>query len=144
MDTLYRKAQLEPSYFLVNDFDEWCENFMRLNEDFDIIYLPTNGAVKNWDPVMAKKVVYENIKKPVVTCDDFMMPYCVFGLTKVAEEQAVIALRMMTDILDGKKSPEDIPVEKNKQGKAWLNTKLAGKILLDINALSDLPPELMN
>lgn len=144
LDTLYRKQELEPCYFLVNDFNEWCENLVWLNEDFDIIYLPTNGAIKNWDSVMAKKVVYENIKKPVITCDDFMMPYCVFGLTKVAEEQAVIALRMMTDILDGEKSPKDIPVEKNKQGKAWLNTKLAGKILFDINVLSDLTPELIN
>ncbi len=144
LDTLYRKLQLEPTYFLVDDFDEWSENFIQLNKDFDIIYMPTNGAVKGWDSIVAKKIVYENIKKPVVTCDDFMMPYCVFGLTKVAEEQAVIALRMLTDIFGGNKSPEDIPVEKNKQGKAWLNSVLAGKILLDVNVLSDLKPEIVN
>jgi hypothetical protein len=33
------------------------------------------------------KVLKKNIKIPIVTCDDFMMPFAVFGLTKVAKEQ---------------------------------------------------------
>jgi hypothetical protein len=31
---------------------------------------------KNWDNQQAKAFVQKQTRKPTVTCDDFMMPYC--------------------------------------------------------------------
>jgi ABC-type uncharacterized transport system substrate-binding protein len=67
------------------------------------------------------------MRRPVLTCDDFMMPYAVFGLTKVAREQGEWAARTALAILAGK-APQEIAVTQNQQTQAWLNRTLAARI----------------
>lgn len=127
LDTLYRSLGMEVTYSLAGDFETWKKMFLEANENADLIYAPTNGAVKGWNDSIAKEFIEENISVPVVTCDDFMMPYAVFGLTKVAREQGEWAALAALEIISGK-SPSEIPHAKNKQTKAWLNTRLANRI----------------
>ncbi len=127
LDTLYRSCGFEPEYKLVNEFEDWKTAFMQGNQDYDLIYLPTNGSIKNWEKQEAVEVVRQNIKIPVITCDDFMMPYCVFGLTKVASEQGEWAAKTALEILDGKPVGE-IKLTRNKKTKAWINPELAEKV----------------
>lgn len=132
LDTLYKNLGLEVKYSLANDFAEWKNYFLEANKTADIIYMPTNGAIKNWNENEAKKLVEENLKIPAVTCDDFMMPYVIFGLTKVAKEQGMWAAKTAIKILDDKK-PHEITYSKNIQTKAWLNKTLADKINFKIS-----------
>ena len=127
LDTLFRSSGFDPSYELVNEFADWKTAFIVANQNFDLIYLPTNGSVKNWDKAEAIETVSQHIKVPVITCDDFMMPYCVFGMTKVASEQGEWAAKTAIEILNGKAVGE-IPLVRNRQSKAFLNQKLATKI----------------
>lgn len=127
LDTLFRNLGLSVTYNLTNDFESWKQFFINANETADIIYLPTNGAINNWDEKEAKIFVEQNLKIPVVTCDDFMMPYAVFGLTKVAREQGEWIAEKALEILSGK-NPIEIPIAKNEKFNAWLNKKLANKI----------------
>lgn len=127
LDTLYKNMGLIVKYSLAEDFEMWKKMFKEANENADLIYMPTNGAIKNWNDDEAKKLVEENLKIPAITCDDFMMPYAVFGLTKVAKEQGEWAAQTVLEILNGKK-PAEIPVAKNTQTNAWLNKDLAEKI----------------
>ncbi|WP_157638215.1 ABC transporter substrate-binding protein [Flexithrix dorotheae] len=124
---LYEELELNTEYALVKDFEEWKTRFLEGNQKFDLIYLPTNGAIKNWDDQAAESFVQENIKVPIITCDDFMMPYAFFGLTKVAEEQGEWAAATALKIMEGA-STDEIPLSENKQTKAWLNQTLATKI----------------
>lgn len=127
LDTLYRNLDLEVTYSLAEDFETWKTMYLEGSKSAGIIYLPTNGAIKNWNNEEALRFVDENTKVPVVTCDDFMMPYAVFGLTKVAREQGEWAAQTALQIRAGK-SPADFPYAKNTHTKAWLNNKLADKI----------------
>lgn len=127
LDTLFRSEGFEPEYTLVNEFAEWKTAFIAANQTFDLIYLPTNGSIKNWDKTEAVETVSQNIKVPIITCDDFMMPYCVFGMTKVAAEQGEWAAKSALKILEGKPIGE-IPLTRNKKSTVWLNQKLAKKI----------------
>ena len=127
LDTLYRNLGLEPTYSLADDFETWKTLFMKANQEADLIYMPINGAIKNWDETTARTLIENNLKIPAVTCDDFMMPYTVFGLTKVAKEQGEWASKTAIELLGGKK-PAEIPISRNKKTKAWINTKLAAKI----------------
>jgi ABC-type uncharacterized transport system substrate-binding protein len=68
--------------------------------------------------------IKQHIKIPVVTCEDFMMPYAVFGLTKVAKEHGLWAAATAKKILGGT-PPADIPITKNRMSTIWLNTSLA-------------------
>jgi len=127
LDSLYNRLGLSVEHELVDDFDSWKTHFEEGNKTYDIIYISTNGAIKGWNNVEAKNFVSKNILIPVVTCEDFMMPYAVLGITKVAEEQGIWAATTAKKILKGE-NPSDIPVTRNMKSKIWLNTKLAEKI----------------
>jgi len=127
LDTLFRSSGFEPEYRLVNEFAEWKNAFISANQNFDLIYLPTNGSIKNWDKAEAVETVSQNLKVPVITCDDFMMPYCVFGMTKVASEQGQWAAKTALEILNGK-SIGEIPLTRNNQSKVFINQELANRI----------------
>ncbi len=127
LDTLFRSAGFEPEYTLVNEFAEWKTAFIAANQNFDLIYLPTNGSIKNWDKAEAIETISQNIKVPIVTCDDFMMPYCVFGMTKVPTEQGEWAAKTALEVLNGK-SIREIPLTRNIQTKVFFNQDLAVKI----------------
>jgi len=131
LDTLYRKLGLEVTYSLADDFETWKTMFAEANKNADLIYMPTNGAITNWNDEEAKTIV-ESLNIPSITCDDFMMPFVVFGLTKVAKEQGEWAAETALKILGGKK-PSEIPYAKNTQTKTWLNTVLAQKINFKIS-----------
>jgi gluconate transporter len=127
LDPKYRALGLEPTYELVAEFADWKRAFVAAQRDADLVYLPTNGAVRGWDAAAAVEWVRRHIRKPVVTCDDFMMPYAAFGLTKVAREQGEWAARAALDILRGKR-PSEIPVAVNQQTRCYFNPELAYRI----------------
>ncbi len=127
LDSLYRRVGFSVEHELVDDFENWKRSFIKGNEMYDIIYISTNGGIKNWDKNEAVKVVKENIAVPVVTCEDFMMPYAVVGMTKVAREQGIWTAKTAKKILKGM-NPTDIPVTRNQESVNWLNKSLADKI----------------
>ena len=124
---VYRALGLKVTYANVRDFDEWKQQFNAAQEQADLLYLPTNGAIKGWDEAAARAFVQANIRKPVITTDDFMMSYAVFGLTKVAREQGEWAAHATLEILAGRK-PADIAITRNQQSQAWFNPALAARI----------------
>jgi ABC-type uncharacterized transport system substrate-binding protein len=127
LDTLFDRTGVHTTYELVDDFEDWKEVFKEANKKFDIIYLPTNGAIKGWNKEEAIDFLDQHILVPVVTTEDFMMPYAVFGLTKVAKEQGIWVALTAKKVLSGS-SPSDFPVTRNKQSTNWINASLAQKI----------------
>lgn len=131
-DTLFTELGIKVTNELVDDFEDWKVAFSDGNMSYDVIYIPTHGAIKNWDHEAALEFVAETIKVPVVTCEDFMMPYCVFGLTKIASEQGDWAAITAKQILDGQK-PQNIPIVSNKRYTTWLNSDMAARINFEID-----------
>ncbi len=127
MEPLFTQLGLQVRYAYARDYAAWKRYFLAAQAAADLIYLPTNGAIKGWDEAAARAFLKRHIRKPIITCDDFMMPYAVFGLTKVAREQGEWAARTTLEILGGKQ-PSAIAVTKNQQTKAWLNRTLARRI----------------
>lgn len=106
LDTLYRNLGFDVDYRLVDNFEQWKTAFE------EISFLPTNGAIRGWNREEAMQFVAENIKVPIITCDDFMMDYAVFGLTKVFQEQGEWAAAASLRIMGGT-SPASIPITRN-------------------------------
>jgi ABC-type uncharacterized transport system substrate-binding protein len=127
LEPKYRALGLEVTYVMVKDYAAWKREFLRLQEAVDVLYLPTQGAVADWNVADARAFVQAQTKKPSIGTDDFMMPYAVFGLTKTAVEQGEWAARTALEILGGKK-PSDIPVVRNRRRIAYLNAPLAAAI----------------
>jgi ABC-type uncharacterized transport system substrate-binding protein len=132
LDPLFRGAGWEVEWAFVPDYASWKDAFVRAQED-DVVYLPTNGAIAGWDDADAAAFVEEEIRRPVVTCDDFMMPYAVFGATKVAREQGEWAGRSALAILAGT-PPGDIPLARNSQTRSLLNADLASRVGFEVPA----------
>lgn len=127
LDTMFMRIGYEVTHEMVNDFTAWKLAFQDANKQYDLIYIPTNGAIRGWNHQEAVLFVEEHIRIPVVTCEDFMMPYVVFGITKIAAEQGEWAANAAHQILSGV-DPLEIPVGQNIQTGTWLNRKLAEKI----------------
>jgi len=127
LDTLYRNMGLSPTYMLVDDFEQWKNACLEAMENSDIIYMPTQGAIRDWKRNEAISFVREHSRIPSITCDDFMMAYCMFGLTKVAAEQGRWAAESALRILEGR-DPSSIPYARNQLFEAHFNPDLAAVI----------------
>jgi ABC-type uncharacterized transport system substrate-binding protein len=134
LDTLYQRMGVTATYELVDNFEQWKEAFEMGNDTDDIIYIVTHAAIKGWDHEEAVRLVKQHAQIPVVTCEDFMMPYAVLGRTKVAEEHGIWAANAVKKILHGTKVA-DIPVTRNRESVLWLNTALANKIEFDPDSI---------
>lgn len=119
LDTLYRHAGLEPEYSLVSNFEKWKESFLELNSSCDLLYLPSNGAIQNWSKEEAIQFIDQNMKIPIITCDDFMMPYAVFGMTKVVEEQGEWLIQNLSRLIDGNSITQVENTQNNRASFYW-------------------------
>lgn len=133
LDPLFREHGLMPDYELVDTFAEWKEAFRAAQSEYDLIYLPTNGAIANWDEAEAEAFAARYTEVPTFTCDDFMMRYCAFGRTKIAAEQGQWSADTAIRILAGEPA-NTFPVTKNQQSRIWVNKTLADKINLKLPA----------
>ncbi|NND08792.1 MAG: hypothetical protein HKN87_20655 [Saprospiraceae bacterium] len=127
LDNLLSEIGFSVQQALVHDFEDWKSAFIEGNANFDVMYLQTRGAIKNWDHEEALKIIDQHIRIPLFTCEDFMMTYAVFGLTQVSKEQGMWAAETAKEILKGT-GPEEIPISKNQMSTVWINTRLAEKI----------------
>jgi ABC-type uncharacterized transport system substrate-binding protein len=127
LEPKYRAMGFEVTYVMAADFATWKREFLRLQGIVDVLYLPTQGAVKDWNDAEAAAYVRTHTRKPAVTTDDFMMSYALLGLTKTQVEQGEWAARTALEILDGRK-PADIPVVRNRRRVAYVNTTLAATL----------------
>jgi ABC-type uncharacterized transport system substrate-binding protein len=134
LDTLFVRLGISAEHRLMDDFEDWKSAFIASNENFDMIYLQTQGAIKGWDHEEAVDFIRRHIKVPVVTCEDFMIPYAVLGITQVSKEQGEWAAEAAKQILKGT-SPSQIPVSRNREFKVWINLVLAERIQFEPDSL---------
>ena len=87
LEPKYRALGLEVTYVMAADFATWKREFERLQDTVDVLYLPTQGAVKDWDAAEAAAFVRAKTRKPAIATDDFMTPYALLGLAKTQLEQ---------------------------------------------------------
>jgi len=127
LDTLMNRLGIEVTHVLVDDFESWKASFEEGNRFYDIIYLQTHGAIKNWNHDEALKFINLHIKVPLVTCEDHMMPYSIFGMTQVSREQGTWSAETAKKILQGTQ-PSEIPVSRNQLVNIWFNPTLAEKV----------------
>jgi hypothetical protein len=110
----------------VTTFAEWKEEFVRMQREVDIFIVGNPAGIKEWDAAAAAAWAFTNSKVPSGTIHEFLMPFAMLGMTKVATEQGVWAGKAALDIMRGK-SPEAIPIARNREAKLKINVKLAGK-----------------
>ena len=113
--------------YYVKSFAEWKQRFLDLQSEVDILILENPKGISGWDNQKGKEFIEANTRIPTGTTHVWLAPYAVLTIAKIPEEQGMWAAETSLAILAGK-SPSEIPIVKNQQGKLYLNLKLATPI----------------
>lgn len=132
---IFESRRLKVTYKMVRDYSEWKNEFLKSQFPGNIVFMPTNGSIKNWDNDNAEIFTLENTKVPTFSCDDFMVRYACFGLTKVSLEQGEYVAKTAKKILTKEVSVKDIPIVRNQMTECRQNTELLNKLYKDHNTI---------
>ncbi len=110
----------------VKTLADWKAAFKELQGQVDVLLLGNFAGINDWNDADARAWAEANTRIPSGGMYDFMMPYTMLGLVKVAQEQGIWAGKAALAILKGEK-PSAIPIAANKEGQIMVNVKLASK-----------------
>ncbi len=111
----------------VTSFAQWKKQYLKLQNDVDMLLLGNAASIADWNPNLAQLIINEHTKIPSGNWDPQMAPYALITLATVPAEQGRWAARTALRILGGT-PPADIPVTRNKQTHIILNMMLAQKL----------------
>lgn len=112
---------------LVSTFDQWKNEYLRLQRDSDMLIVINPVGVTGWDSGKAEKFILANTKIPTGTGSDNEIKLALLGNVKIGEEQGWWSGKTALRILDGT-APSDIPVTRNKSSRVYINAALAKKL----------------
>jgi len=115
----------------VNNFSQWKKEFLRLQEETDMMVFGSLGALDLQGYTMGdvKTFVIENTRVPTAAYDTFMKEISLVTLSTIPQEQGEWSAPTALRILDGT-PPEDIPMVRNEKGKLYLNMEIAKQLNL--------------
>lgn len=107
---------------LASTTTEWLAAYASA-QAYDFVVLGSNSGINDWDDERIRQELSRTSTRLTVTSHGWMMPYSMFGLTKVPEEQGEWGARAALAILDGER-PIDIPIIANRKWDIWANESL--------------------
>lgn len=122
---LFLNGELQEAF--VTDFDEFKSEYLRLQNEVDMVYFGNNAGITDWDEAAAEAFILENTKVPSGSSSDWMAPHVLLIVGKNAAEQGQWASEAALSILDGT-AVSDIPIAENKESSLILNLNLADKL----------------
>lgn len=125
MKKMYGREGVSVSALYVSNMQEW-EKAYQLAQESDLIVLNNHAGILHWDTQYAMQVVMTFANKLTVSTYDFMAPYAMLSMTKVAEEQGEWAGKVAIRILQGK-AVSSIPVVANKRFNMFINQTILQK-----------------
>lgn len=104
---------------LATSMEEWLRYYKQA-QSYDFVIIGGNAGINDWNKKLVLNQIMQSTKKLSITIQGWMVPYSIFGLTKVAEEQGEWAAKVAVYILNGAK-PSDIPIVANRKWDIWIN-----------------------
>ncbi|MDC7231893.1 MAG: ABC transporter substrate binding protein [Spirochaetales bacterium] len=119
----------ESETVFVDSLARWKEEFVRLQEEVDILLLGNLSSLKDWDErdSSLRGFILDETKIPTGSWDIWMAETSLISFVSVAEEQGEWASYAALRILSGE-SPSDIPLSLNKKTGIYLSLDLAEKM----------------
>lgn len=117
-----KQIHLRLQHRLVDSMDEWLKAYTEA-QAADFIILGSQSGIQDWASDYIIAALPSISKRLSITNHGWMMPFSMFGMTKIPEEQGEWSGLTALAILDGM-SPEDIPIIANRKWDLWTNTFL--------------------
>ncbi|MDQ6957335.1 MAG: ABC transporter substrate binding protein, partial [Mariprofundaceae bacterium] len=122
MSRMYGREGITVIPFYVDSMKMWKEAYVEAQSS-DFIVLNNIAGIADWDKKKIVDYVTHHANKLTVTTYDFMTPYTMLAMTKLAEEQGEWASDVALHILVGD-SPKDIPVVANRRYNLYTNKRI--------------------
>lgn len=101
---------------------QWIKSYKKAQAS-DLIIVGSNAGINDWNKDEIIRAVEPVSKKLSVTNHGWMMPYIMFGMTKVPAEQGEWAGQLAIEIIKGTK-PSSIPIVPNRKFDIIINQNL--------------------
>lgn len=98
---------------------DWLRAYQEA-QNSDFVIIGSKSGINDWDHARVVDEVGRISRQLSVTNHGWMMPYSMFGMTKVPEEHGEWAATTALAILSGT-SPRDIPIVANRKWDMWVN-----------------------
>ena len=118
--------------YYVNTLQQWQQKFTALQTEVDIMILGNPDVIENWNYAVAHEYVIQQALIPAGSTYTWLAPLSLITIAKIPEEQGWWAAEKAMQILKGK-SPADIPVAQNREGKLVANLEIAKKLELTLS-----------
>lgn len=122
---IYKKAGIRITPILARTMSEWEDGFRKAQNE-QLLIVGNYASIADWDADKARNIVNSHVKVLTVSNYDWMAPYVMLAMTKVAEEQGEWSARTALTILGGR-SPKNIPIVVNRQTNIFVNPSLLKK-----------------
>lgn len=109
---------------------EWVK-FYKQAQQYDFIIIGGNAGINDWNKTLILDQIMKLSQKLSITIQGWMVPYAIFGLTKIPEEQGEWAAKVALSILDGV-NPSEIPIVANRKWDIWVNGNILNKTSIKI------------
>lgn len=134
----YKKVfGLDVKAYYAKDYADWKTGFVKLQNEVDMLVIASDGGLYNDHAKELEAFVRSKTRIPTGACYDFMIPYALVGVIKVAEEQGRWSASTALKILDGT-SPSKIPIVQNKRAKLVLNKKIGDAMGVDLSIFPNI------
>lgn len=133
---VYGRLGISISLAAVRTMDAWEAAFTAAEQSADFIVLGNNAGIVDWDDARARRHTLAHTRRFTVAYLEWMAPYSMLTMAKLADEQGEWAGKAAVQILDGT-PPAKIPIVANRRWNMFVNPHLlqAGGFRL--------PPELL-
>jgi len=129
---VYNKAGINLLSSFVSSMKQWKNAYIKAQRaGIDFIILNNNSGINDWDNEIAKSIALQHAKVLTVTNYKWMMPYSMFAMTKLPQEQGEWAAKVALSILDGMK-PSAIPIVVNRRWDTFFNPLLLKQAKIDL------------
>jgi hypothetical protein len=118
--------EVDRSYFS-RSVEEWQDSFLRLQREVDMVILLNPKGLVGFNMDDAQAFVERNTLVPSASYVPWMSKMSLLGITLIPEEQAAWAAQSALKILGGQ-TPSSIPIASSKEGKLFINLKIAEKL----------------
>ncbi len=110
--------------YMVSTFDAFKQQFLRAQEEVDMLIIYNDAGIKGWDDMAAETFLAQHTRIPTCSTMDFMNRFSVYTNSKSPDEQGEYAATVAVQILAGKK-PDAFPLVRNKKSHLTVNLKMA-------------------
>ena len=126
VEELFKRRGITVVFRPVNTMAAWLAAYTAAQGNADFLIIGNNAGIPDWDKAAARRHVYEQGRRFSVAYLDWMAPYAMLTMAKIADEQGEWSGKVAVLILNGT-PPSKIPVVANRRWNMFVNNRLLDK-----------------